>query len=322
MMPAAIPVADRMRSLQMFLKNTGRYLAAVDGVYGPKTKAAILAAMEDGPDTELSTFNYNEAAQRLNVKTAYILAFAEVEANGAGFDGDRPKILFEPHRFSKLTKHQFDKSNPAVSYPTWGERPYPRGIDARYAQLLEAVGLDAWAGFSACSYGKFQILGENYNKCGFETPWGFAFNQAYDEVSQLRAFETFVTKTGIIVPLRVGLWEIVAEQYNGTAYRKNLYDEKLAKAEMLKPLLAASIAFAPAHDASSIVFVHYPLVHRVDCLEGRGTAFRVGGSHWLSVAHVTALHACSIDGQPITVTEQDGAHDFARLDAGNMPPTG
>jgi hypothetical protein len=91
---------------------------------------------------------------------------------------------------------------------------------------------------------------------------------------------------------------------------------------MLKPLLAASIAFAPAHDASSIVFVNYPLVHRVDCLEGRGTAFRVGGSHWLSVAHVTALHACSIDGQPITVTEQDGAHDFARLDAGIMPANG
>jgi hypothetical protein len=91
---------------------------------------------------------------------------------------------------------------------------------------------------------------------------------------------------------------------------------------MLKPLLAASLALAPAHDASSIVFAHYPLVHRIDCLEGRGSAFRVGGVHWLSVAHVTALHACSIDDQPITVTEQDGKRDFSRLDAGIMPANG
>jgi hypothetical protein len=94
---------------------------------------------------------------------AYIMAFAEVEANGAGFDGDRPKILFEPHRFSKLTAHAFDKTNP-TSVTRVGDAPYPKRIDERYAQLLEAVGLDPWAGFQACSYGKFQILGENFRR--------------------------------------------------------------------------------------------------------------------------------------------------------------
>jgi hypothetical protein len=89
---------------------------------------------------------------------------------------------------------------------------------------------------------------------------------------------------------------------------------------MLKPLLAASLALAPS--PASITFVHYPLVHRVDCLEGRGTAFRVGGPHWLSVAHVTALHACSIDGYPIKVTEQNGERDFARLDTASTAPNG
>jgi hypothetical protein len=97
---------------------------------------------------------------------------------------------------------------------------------------------------------------------------------------------------------------------------------------MIVKALAALLALVPVSAtpqttlASSLELVHYPLVHRVDCLEGRGTAFRVGGTHWLSVAHVTALHACSIDNQPITVTEQDGKRDFAQLDAGIMPANG
>jgi hypothetical protein len=95
---------------------------------------------------------------------------------------------------------------------------------------------------------------------------------------------------------------------------------------MIVKALAALLALVPVsavpQTTSSLELVHYPLVHRVDCLEGRGTAFRVGGVHWLSVAHVTALHACSIDNQPITVTEQDGKRDFAQLDAGIMPANG
>lgn len=230
-MAAALPAtADRMRSLQMFLKNTGRYQGAVDGKYGPLTKQAVLAGMEDGPETYLSDYNYSQSAQRLNCKQSYIMAFAQVEANGCGFDGHRPKILFEPHRFSRLTQHRFDATNPLVSYPKWGQRPYPKSTDARYAQLLEAIGLDPWAGFQACSYGKFQILGENFRECGFETPWAFAFAQAYDEIKQLLAFEAFITKSGIITPLRLGLWETVAAEYNGTSYRINRYDERLESA--------------------------------------------------------------------------------------------
>jgi hypothetical protein len=230
-MPPSAPVKRQgLRELQLYLKDTGRYFGLVDGQFGPKTKNAILTAMEDGPDTNLSELNYRDSAARLGIRPAYILAFADVEANGAGFERGVPKILFEPHRFSKLTKHAFDKSNPTVSYPVWGQRPYPKRLDDRYTQLLEAVKLDAWAGFQACSYGKFQILGENYALCGFDTPWSFAFAQAYDEITQLKSFENFLRKSGILQPLKFGLWESVAAQYNGTAYRANRYDEKLQKA--------------------------------------------------------------------------------------------
>lgn len=93
----------------------------------------------------------------------------------------------------------------------------------------------------------------------------------------------------------------------------------------VKPLLAAALLLAPipaAEEQSPIVFMDYPLVHRVDCAEGSGTAFRVGANHWLSVAHVTRLHACEIGGQPIAVTEQDSTNDFSRLDTPNGVPNG
>lgn len=230
-MPPSAPVKRLgLRELQNFLKDTGRYGGFIDGQYGPLTKQAILRAMEDGPDTNLSTQNIIDCAGRLGVKTAYICAFSEVESNGAGFERNVPKILFEPHVFSKLTQHRFDKTNPTVSYPTWGSRSYPKRLDDRYTQLIEAVGLDCWAGFSSASYGKFQILGENYDKCGFDTPWGFAFAMAYDETTQLRAFENFIRKAGILPALKLGLWQTVAAEYNGTAYRTLRYDEKLQAA--------------------------------------------------------------------------------------------
>jgi hypothetical protein len=88
-------------------------------------------------------------------------------------------------------------------------------------------------------------------------------------------------------------------------------------------MLVAALAAAPIPaDQPSIAFTNYPQVKRVDCDEGRGTAWRLEGKHFASVAHVTALHECEIDGLPITVAEQDGTHDFARLDVGRSAKLG
>lgn len=220
---------NRISELQAHLAATGRYHGTVDGEYGPLTKAAILAAMEDGPDTALVTQDYVASGGRLGINPAYVMAFAEVEAAGAGFTQNFPKILFEPHRFSKMTGHRFDASHPTISYPRWGQRPYPRNTQERYQQLLKAVGLDVYAGFAAASYGKFQILGENFAACGYDTPYEFAFAMAYDEPTQLRAFERFLRETGILAWLKVGNWVQVAKRYNGPAYASHRYDVRLAQ---------------------------------------------------------------------------------------------
>jgi hypothetical protein len=97
---------------------------------------------------------------------------------------------------------------------------------------------------------------------------------------------------------------------------------------IVKPLLAAAlvaVAASPVAPASYPITyddqrmaVQYPLVKKVECDRGSGSAFRVGPRRFLSVAHVTSLGGCKIDGNPITVIEQDGANDFSVIEAG--PP--
>ena len=219
-----------LAEVQAFLKATNRYAGSVDGLWGRLTEGAILLALTDGPDTQLTEGDYVESANRLGVTAAHIKAVMKVEANGAGFFAGRPVILFEPHRFSRATKGRFDRSNPRVSYPKWDANRYPKTQDGRYDQLLEAVRLDVDAGFASASYGKPQIMGENFRACGFDSPFAFAVAMARDEARQLKAFEGFIRSAGLLPALKASNWATFAKGYNGSAYRANRYDEKLAAA--------------------------------------------------------------------------------------------
>jgi hypothetical protein len=219
--------------LQDALKKTGRYAGVLDGKWGKLTEAGILLALSDGPDTAVTDADFVASGQRLgNVQAAAIKAFWKTEANGSGSQNGTLKILPEPHRFSKNTGHRFDATNPTVSYPKWGTRPYPKTQDARLAQMLQMVRLDVDAGFASVSYGAPQIMGENFAMCGYDSPFAFAAAMAQDEQTQLRAFEAFVTAAGIVPALRrvdktTASWEPVASKYNGTGFRVNNYHVKM-----------------------------------------------------------------------------------------------
>jgi hypothetical protein len=221
---------DDLKILQQKLKDTARYFGVVDGLWGKLTEAGILLGFTDGPDTALTEADYKASSIRLNVIVPFIKALALVEANGAGFFDGKPKILAEPHRFSKATSHRFDQSNPTVSYPRGGDRPYPKTQDLRYAQLLQMIKLDVNAGFGSASYGKFQIMGENFAMCGYTSSMDMAFAFAKDEPTQLRGFEGFLEKAGILPYLRKGDMDNVAQRYNGSAWRSNNYGERLRRA--------------------------------------------------------------------------------------------
>src|SRR5574338_1388419 len=83
---------------------------------------------------------------------------------------------------------------------------------------------------------------------------------------------------------------------------------------LLRAFAAATLLLAQPPEYGAVR--EYPLVHRVVCREALGTAFRIGPTRFLSVAHVTSNHDCRIDGDPIHIIEQDGHNDFSIIEAG------
>jgi hypothetical protein len=147
--------------------------------------------MEDGPDTPLTIVRLCRRSRTARLPPGQRPRLRPSRsAAGAGFTDGYPKILFEPHRFCRLTKGVFSGNHPDVSYQVWGTRPYPAHIEDRYSQLLEAVSLDVYAGFAAASYGKFQIMGENHERAATIIRGHSPLRMAFDEPTQLKAFES------------------------------------------------------------------------------------------------------------------------------------
>lgn len=217
-------------TLQRRLAALGYYAGAIDGKFGASSKAATLKCLTDGPDYPITSHDIAQAASSLNVDPAAIWAVYDVEAAGDAFIGGRPTILFEPHRFSRSTGHRYDVSQPRLSSRTWNRKLYPASQQGRWDQLLDAVALNVDAGFMSASYGAFQILGENFAICDAADPWSFAWRQSRTEGDQLDAFILFVKSKGLHVALQRRDWAAFAKAYNGTAFKLNAYDTRLATA--------------------------------------------------------------------------------------------
>jgi hypothetical protein len=189
------------------------------------------AIPEPPPKVGLRDVDFADAADALKCDVAAIRAVYEVESRGQGFGDDgRPIILFEPHVFSRLTKHRFDATHGGVSYPTPGAKPYKKTQAERWNQLLYAAKLDRDAAYKSASYGAPQIMGFNFALCAFSDVHAFVEAISRSERDQLFAFVQFVTSSGLADELREHRWAEFARRYNGPAYAKNAYDVKLAAA--------------------------------------------------------------------------------------------
>lgn len=174
----------------------------------------------------LSEEDYNEAAQFLGCEVAAIKAVAKVESNGSGFDSHgRIRILFEGHVFYALTKGKYGVSD--ISYPKWTKIYY--GLD-QYTRFNKAFSLDKSAAMQSCSWGLFQIMGFNYDKCGFKEVGSFIDFMKKSEKNQLLCFCRFVKARGLDDEIRNLQWAKFAYGYNGPGYKSNFYDTKLEKA--------------------------------------------------------------------------------------------
>ncbi|MDU7524546.1 MAG: N-acetylmuramidase domain-containing protein [Roseomonas mucosa] len=186
-----------------------------------------------GPATPLRPGDIGKAARLARLEPALVRAVTTVETGGSGgflADGSgRPRILFEAHRFSKNTAGRFDKVAPTLSVPKWTPGLYKGGA-AEYDRLAAAAKLDSTAALKSCSWGMFQIMGENHKACGFPDVESYVTAMASGEGAQLEAFIAFIVTLGLDDALRERRWAAFASRYNGTGYRENQYDTKLEQA--------------------------------------------------------------------------------------------
>lgn len=195
----------------------------------------------------ITELQFHRAAQLLNAPISVIKAVYEVEALGKGYLPDgRVKILFEGHRLWKILNKKGVPENklvgaaskyPNVLYKKWDRKQYKGGA-AEWDRMSEAylvcdfLNIGRPTALEAASYGSFQIMGENHKLCGYESAHEMlaAYNNK-GESEQLDSFIRFVKSKKIDGYLRNKQWAKFANAYNGTGYRENMYDVKLANAD-------------------------------------------------------------------------------------------
>jgi len=222
------------------------------GKVNPYIQANTVATIEEPraifPDDKiLSNEDIAKAATENQLEVAALRAVVKVESGGSGFLPDgRPKILFEGHKF---WKHLADRKQNGqiphgpsyyatdhadIVYPTWTKRFYLGG-EKEYQRLDKALLIDRESALLSASWGKFQILGENFSPAGFANVEEFVEAHKQSEQNHLKAFLSFITATKLegitlIEHLRNKKWGLFARGYNGPRYQENEYDLKLERA--------------------------------------------------------------------------------------------
>lgn len=183
----------------------------------------------------LTDADFARAAKELNCEVAAIRAVAEVEAAGAGFLPDgRPTILYEAHVFHKESggKHarSLDRKAKPLSSPSWNKSLYGMPGAHQHNRYEDARALNADAANKACSWGTFQILGQNYKACGYDSSQAFVDAMWGGADAHLDAFVKFIKANKLDGALRAKNWASFARGYNGPSYSQNQYDKKMAAA--------------------------------------------------------------------------------------------
>lgn len=188
-----------------------------------------------GSAQKLESGDIASIADELGIEEATLRAVLSVETGGSGFDASgRPKALFERHYFYRNLKTDPDKLSLAVNaglaYPKWGEKPYPKGSDAVYAEIEAACEIAEEAALLSVSWGLGQIMGANWKATGSASVKEMVERACESEKNQLKQMAMFIKSAGLVDELQNKDWAGFAKKYNGPAYEQNKYDVKLAAA--------------------------------------------------------------------------------------------
>lgn len=201
-----------------------------DGVWGPQSRAALRAAFTNRAAPAVTPADLNAFAARLGVSLRQLRAVARVESSGSGFDAQgRPKILFERHKFHAHTGGRWSPC--AFSNARGGGYR-----ESSWTKLDGAIATGAVdAAFMACSWGRFQVLGEWWDELGYESPFAFARSTVISEAAHFEMLCLYVERFALQPHMRAisadaESCRAFARAYNGPRYEAFGYHDKLARA--------------------------------------------------------------------------------------------
>lgn len=188
------------------------------------------------------------------VEEAALRSVIDTETAGSGFDhAGRPAVLFERHLFWAELGPGAKRATAAaqnLAYPTWGTLPYPKSSDGVYAEIRAACLIDENAALRSTSWGLGQILGRECLEAGFQTAKAMVLAFMDGEGAQLQGMVKLIKARKLDIALVSHDWETFARSYNGSGFRKNHYDTKLADAYLrwTRRLAAGPAPVAPVAD--------------------------------------------------------------------------
>lgn len=171
----------------------------VDGVVG-KTTGKLLGLVEHEikPSWAMTNSGLEKAAAELGCRKNFMSAIAEVESSGGGFyKNGVVKVLFERHIFNRYLRKaglvdladSLNKSHPDLCNPSPGGYV---GGQVENERLDVASQFHGDIAKMSASYGRFQIMGFHYERCGFNTVSEFVSQHLVDEDHQLSVFVKFI----------------------------------------------------------------------------------------------------------------------------------
>lgn len=214
--------------LQLWIAAHGQPIEA-DGAFGPKSRAALEAVFTNTCADATTDDDIAAFAARLGCSVKQLKAVALVESGGSGFDNKgRPKILFERHLFHRFTNGKYTLSS--FSNPKGGGY-----AESSWDKLGRAAGKSVFKAFEAVSWGKFQVLGMWWDELGYSSPVEMAYSTVTSEDAHYEMLVRYIELNNMQDEVRALSTRpadnvAFARQYNGPAYTKFKYDEKLARA--------------------------------------------------------------------------------------------
>lgn len=178
------------------------------------------------------TSKLNESIQKIankfDIEAELVFAVCKIESRGSGFNPDGSiKLLFEGHWFYRYTKGEFFEDYRTICYPKWTKEFYGKTWKEENKRFAVAESLDKKAANLSTSFGMFQIMGFNHNKCGFDNVFDFVKFLRESEENQIDAFFKFIKNIKADDKLKAKDWAGFARAYNGPGYEINKYDKKL-----------------------------------------------------------------------------------------------